>query len=232
MVQAEIQTPRLNHPLAFRVYLPPCYGVDPTLRYPVLYLLNGQTFTDDQWDRLGADETASALISAGELPPFLIVMPHDAGWRRPDMDGFDEALVEALVPWIDTHYPTRPEREYRAIGGLSRGAAWAVHLGLTRWDLFGSVGAHSLALFWADTPYLGTWIDAIPSSSMPRFFLDAGRKDPDLASIQEFEQLLSEKNVPHEWRLFTGYHEEAYWSEHVEGYLRFYAQGWGEENRE
>jgi len=226
MVQAEIQTPRLNHPLAFRVYLPPCYGVDPTLRYPVLYLLNGQTFTDDQWDRLGADETASALISAGELPPFLIVMPHDAGWRRPDMDGFDEALVEALVPWIDTHYPTRPEREYRAIGGLSRGAAWAVHLGLSRWDLFGSVGAHSLALFWADIPYLSPWIDAIPTASLPRFFLDAGRKDPDLVSIQEFEQLLSEKHVPHTWRLFTGYHDETYWSAHVEGYLRFYGEEW------
>jgi enterochelin esterase-like enzyme len=103
---------------------------------------------------------------------------------------------------------------------------------LNHWDLFGSVGAHSLALFWADTPYLAAWIDAIPAGTLPRFYLDTGRSDPHLLSTQEFEQLLSDKDVPHTWRLFTGYHDEAYWSAHVEGYMRFYAEGWVLESRE
>ena len=41
-------------PQEFRIYLPPCYEEKAEQRYPVLYLLHGQTFTDDQWVRLGA----------------------------------------------------------------------------------------------------------------------------------------------------------------------------------
>jgi len=33
-------------------------------------------------------------------------------------------------------------------------------------------------------------------------------------------------NIPHEWHLFTGYHEEAYWQSHLEQYLRWYTQDW------
>jgi aspartyl-tRNA(Asn)/glutamyl-tRNA(Gln) amidotransferase subunit C len=31
---------------------------------------------------------------------------------------------------------------------------------------------------------------------------------------------------PHEWHLFTGYHEECLLAEHVEQYLRWYTQDW------
>ena len=40
------------------------------------------------------------------------------------------------------------------------------------------------------------------------------------------ESLLTGYNLPHEWHIFTGYHEEAYWQAHVAQYLRWYAQAW------
>ncbi len=213
-------------PLEYFVYLPPCYAEQPERRYPVLYLIHGQSYNNDQWDRLGADETADRLIGSGELSPFIIVMPRDRSWTRPTKDGFGQALVEDLIPYIDQNYRTLPDRAFRAIGGLSRGAAWAIHLGLSHWELFGAIGAHSLPVFWADTSHLRAWLDAIPPQSMPRIFMDTGEKDYLIRSTLWFESVLADKNIPHEWHLFPGYHEEDYWRSHVELYLRFYAQGW------
>lgn len=226
--QRELRSELLNLPLEFRVYLPPCYDQQPERTYPALYLIHGQSFNDDQWDRLGADEAADALIAAGEAEPFLIVMPRDRVWSQPTEDRFGEALVQDLIPWIDAQYRTKAEREYRAVGGLSRGAGWAVHLGFSHWEYFGAIGAHSLPVFWTDLPHLRDWMDSIPPGSMPRIYMDLGDKDrPQISkSAIWFEELLTERDIPHEWHLYPGYHEEAYWSAHLEEYLRWYARDW------
>ena len=223
-----LKTHLLRFPLEFRVYLPPCYAQHTEQRYPVLYLIHGQSYTDDQWDRLGADETADALIAAGEAPPFLIVMPRDRVWSQPTEDAFGQAVIEELLPWIDAHYRTMPAREYRAVGGLSRGASWAIHLGLSAWGSFGAIGAHSLPVFWTDLPHIRKWLDAIPPDSLPRIYLDAGDKERPqiLRSARWFEELLTEKKIPHEWHLYPGYHEETYWQVHLEEYLRWYTHAW------
>jgi enterochelin esterase-like enzyme len=194
----------------------------------VLYLIHGQSYNDDQWDRLGADETADRLIASGEIVPFLIVMPRDRVWTQPSEDKFGEALVQVLVPWIDANYRTLPSRYFRAIGGLSRGASWAVHLGVNYWGIFGAVGAHSLPVFWEDTYKMRRWLDAIPAIAMPRFYIDIGDQDLDslVNSATWFAKLLDERDIPHEWHLNPGRHDEAYWRAHVEQYLRWYAQDW------
>jgi enterochelin esterase-like enzyme len=200
----------------------------PNNRYPVLYLIHGQNFDDDQWDRLGVDETADELIAMGEIPALLIVMPRDRSWSQPTEDMFGQAVAEQLLPWIDQNYRTRPLREFRAIGGLSRGAGWALHLGLSRWESFGTIGLHSLPVFWTDLPDIKAWLDAIPHESLPRIYMDLGDKDrPQISkSAIWFEELLTEKNIPHEWHLFPGYHEEDYWIEHIEEYIRWYSKNW------
>lgn len=225
---SSLESELLLHPLDYRVHLPPCYDQQPDRRYPVLWMIHGQSYNDDQWDRLGMDETADRLAAAGEITPFIIVMPRDRNWDQPTVDMFGRVVVEELLPYIDGHYRTIPERSFRAVGGLSRGAGWAVHLGIFHWELFGALGGHSLPVFHADTPKLRTQLDAIPSESMPRIYLDIGEKDrPEIMrSALWFEALLTEKGIPHEWYLFPGYHEEAYWQAHIEQYVRWYAQEW------
>ncbi len=227
-MQDTLRTDLLPLPLEYRVYLPPCYDQQPDDHYPVLYMIHGQNFNDDQWDRLGVDETADALIAAGEIPPLIIVMPRDRSWAQPTEDRFGQVLADELLPFIDENYRTLPTRSHRAIGGLSRGAGWAVHLGLSHWELFAAIGAHSLPVFWADTPHVRQWLKDIPSDALPRIYLDIGENDRPviLNSARWFENLLTEENIPHEWHLFTGYHEEAYWQSHVEQYLRWYTQDW------
>ena len=224
----QIRTGLLRLPLEFRVYLPPCYNQLTSHRYPVLYLIHGQNYNDDQWDRLGVDEIADELIAAGEVPPFIVVMPRDRVWSQPTEDRFGQAVIEALLPWIDTNYRTLAERRYRAVGGLSRGAGWAVHLGLSHWESFGAIGAHSLPVFYSDLRFIKKWLDSIPPDSLPRIYLDLGDKDrlQLTRSAKWFEELLTQKDIPHEWHLYPGYHEEAYWQAHLEEYLRWYGEGW------
>jgi len=215
-------------PLDYRIYLPPCYDEALEQSYPVLYLIHGQSVNDDQWDRLGVDEIMDKWVASGEISPFLIAMPRDTNWGTAEQDPFDEALLQGLIPYIDNHYRTIADRTHRAIGGLSRGAGWAANLGLQHPELFGSVGLHSLALFWSDVPYVKKWFDEIPAELMPRFYIDVGLNDrPEiLESSRWFESLLDQRNIPHDWHLFAGYHEEGYWKLHLGQYLRWYAAGW------
>ena len=208
------------------MYTPPCYHQQTERFYPLLILIHGSSFTDAQWDRLGADETADTLIAVGELPPFIILMPRDTVWVPPEEDPFGTALTSQILPWVYENYRTIPDRNFRAIGGLSRGASWAVHLGLSRWELFGAIGGHSLPVFVTDPPEIPGWLDAIPPDAMPHIYLDIGQNDYMLEFAIAFEDLLTEKDIPHEWYLFTGGHEEAYWQAHVEQYLRWYAENW------
>ena len=223
-----LETELLRLPLNFRVYIPPCYDLDEAQRYPVLYLFHGQSYTDDQWDRLGVDSTADRLIAAGEIPPFIMVMPHDRYGGQPTETKFSQAISDVLIPYIDQAYRTIPDRDHRAVGGLSRGAGWAVHFGISKWKLFGTLGAHSAAVFHTDAQRMRTWLSQFPTDQYPRIYVDIGDKDrPEIMrSTLWFEGLLNDYDIPHEWHLFSGYHAEEYWRAHLEQYLRWYTQGW------
>jgi len=223
-----LKTALLRQPLEYRIYLPPCYDQQPDRRYPVLYLFHGQGFTDDQWERLGVDETANVLIAEKVLAPFIIVMPHDRFGDHSSMSKFGQVIVEVLIPWIDKTYRTHPERDHRAVGGLSRGGGWAFYLGFSQWDLFGAIGAHSPALLNNDANIMSNMLDQIPIELAPRIYIDTGDRDRPtiIESANLLTDLLNKKGIPHEWYLFTGSHNEDYWRDHLEGYLRWYANNW------
>ncbi len=221
----QIDSAVMPKPMQFNVYLPPCYDPVRQPGYPVLYLLHGQTYNQGQWLRLGVPATADTLISTKELPPFLIVMPYEE-YSLPDpfTTGFGESLTNELIPWIDATYNTCPDRTCRAIGGLSRGGAWALHLGFSRWELFGAIGGHSTPPFIGSGDRLGGWLKAIPAGETPRIYMDIGENDPYRTYAEAFEKRLTGYGVEHVWVLNKGTHNEEYWSAHVEEYLRWY---WG-----
>ena len=212
----------------YLVYLPPCYDEKTEERYPVLYLLHGQTYTQDQWIRLGAVDIINNLILSGESTPFIIVFPDDRYWNLPPGPGFGQRLIENLIPYIDENYRTIADRDHRAIGGMSRGAGWALRLGLTRWDLFSTIGLHSLAVLQKDTSKINDWLADIPRSSQPRVFMDIGDNDQELTTAGQVETQFNEYGLSHEWHLYSGAHTEEYWSAHVGEYIRWYAEGWND----
>jgi len=209
----------------YRIYLPPCYDSGAGT-YPVVYLFHGLYFENDQWERIGAVEVADRLIANGEIPPFIMVFPYDPTYREPSEYGFDEAILDMLIPYIDETYRTIPERLHRAAGGLSRGGGWAIHFAFTRPDLFGAVGGHSPIVLYDDGATLAGWLRKIPEEQMPHIYLDIGDRDSESFSVAWLEGLLNDMEILHEYHVYPGQHNEEYWSAQVEEYLRWYAAGW------
>jgi enterochelin esterase-like enzyme len=217
-----IPTELLRDPIQAKVYTPPCY--DPSVKYPVLYMLHGMTYLDDQWVRVGLTDAADRLIDSGEIAPLIIVMPQeDQSMSDSNTSEYGTALVKSVVPWIDQYYSTCRDRACRAIGGLSRGGNWAVRVGLTYWQTFSAIGAHSAPLFFNDLGRISYMVNKIPAANLiPAIYIDIGDDDDEQADAERFDAELTRLKVPHEFVISDGYHEEAYWSVHVEDYLRWY----------
>jgi len=138
------------------VYTPPGYEAGNT-KYPVLYLLHGGGDSDDSWGTVGrAGAILDNLIAAHQAEPMLIVMPagHLASGSTLRMDintmgrdSFNQDLTSVVVPYIDSHYRTLPDRNHRALAGLSMGGLQALTVSLTNSDLFAWIGIFSSGWF-------------------------------------------------------------------------------------
>ncbi len=223
IVQLTLPDPRGQGTLPVAVYLPPCYAQSGDA-YPVLYLLHGLNYDETQWLEMGLAESADALIRAGEIPPLLIVLPRDPDISLPPDSPFADYLLNTVLPEIETRYRVRSSARFRALGGVSRGAGWAVRIGLQHPELFSVLGWHSPALFWGDAPRLADWLAALPPDADLRVYVDSGNSDTSRQNALWLVAQLQAYGVPHEWHLYVGYHEMAYWQAHLEEYLRWYGE--------
>ncbi len=163
VLESETEIPGDDRPLTYWLYLPPCFDASashptpPSTCYTDWHnpILNGLTS--------GSPKSADQLIARGSIPAVIIVMP---GERT----GFDMlgAVTDVLLPEIEGSLPTGGLPELRAIGGLSRGAGWALRIGMQHPDLFGAIGLHSPAVISPDLYSLSTWAAEVPSASVPR----------------------------------------------------------------
>jgi enterochelin esterase-like enzyme len=224
-------SPSLGREWRYRIYLPPCYEQAGRL-FPVLYVFHGLNYGDSQWDALGLDELADAGIAAGEMSPLIIVMPNIWGVdRHPDggPGSVEQALVEDLLPHVAAHYCAWDKRPGRAIGGLSRGAFWALEIAFRHPDLFASVGGHSPAVFWDNAPpqynpyYLA---DDAPNLESLRIYLDVGEGDWLNKWVAQFRERLDERGLAYTFETAPGDHGYAYWSAQASAYLDFYTAIW------
>lgn len=227
METIEIQSGLIGKKIQAHVVLPPCFDRNLPGGYPVLYLLHGQSYTHDHWLDLGVASVAADSINRGEAKPFVIVLPREEYYLE-DLPGshFGDALVNEVIPWIDDHYPTCTQRSCRALGGISRGAVWAVRLGLTHPELFGATGAHSLPAAPYSEYRLAALIKEINANYPMRFYIDSGVTDTYIREAIAFEALLTKYRLPHTWVLGQGTHNDAYWMSQVSNYLSWYTLGW------
>ena len=138
------------------VYLPPGYDAAPDRRYPVLYLNHGGGENDGHWIASGfAHWILDNLIADGKARPMIIVMPNTSGLvtGTPPKPGEDDACtkeyLKAIVPYVDGHYRTRPDRASRAVAGLSMGGFVVLNTGLTHLETFGELYVYSSG-YWPD----------------------------------------------------------------------------------
>jgi enterochelin esterase family protein len=145
------------------VYLPPGYDTDTAQRYPVLYLNHGGGENDSHWTASGhADRILDNLIADGKARPMIIVMPNTSGVvsGTPPKLGEDDACTREylhdILPFVDGHYRTRPNRESRAIAGLSMGGFVVLNTGLTHLETFGELYVFSSGYWPTELPAFKT----------------------------------------------------------------------------
>ncbi|KAA0013044.1 prolyl oligopeptidase family serine peptidase [Billgrantia pellis] len=138
----------LGREYPYTLYLPEGYR-ESNLAYPVLYLLHGSFGSERDWvERGNLRQTADRLIREGALPPMVIVMPGSESWW---IDGHNEpartAFLEELMPHVEATWQVVPQREWRAIAGLSAGGFGTLNFILERPDLFAAAAALSPASY-------------------------------------------------------------------------------------
>lgn len=216
--------------MRYRVYLPPCYGQDGYV-YPALYMFGGNIHDDGIWDALGLDEAAEAAIAAGTIPPLIIVMP-DNGWlantTTSGPGSYESFVLNELIPHIESQFCAWADPAGRAVGGLSRGGYWSLMMAFRRADLFRSAGGHSPALI---DSFAGPAEDPAQTAATNdlgdlRIWVDIGERDPYIVQARPVHDALTNRSIPHEWRVNPGTHEEAYWRENLASYLAWYSDGW------
>jgi S-formylglutathione hydrolase FrmB len=142
------------HERPIYVYVPPGYD-DSARRYPVVYVLQGYTGHVGMWFnrmpwRRPFPETADEVFATTDTPPAIVVFV-DA-WTAyggsqfldsPTTGRYHSYLCEEVVPWVDTHYRTLPDRTHRAITGKSSGGYGAMITPMLRPDLFSALATHA-----------------------------------------------------------------------------------------
>ncbi|HKG21141.1 MAG TPA: alpha/beta hydrolase-fold protein [Blastocatellia bacterium] len=141
----------LGKPVRYSIYLPGDYATSERY-YPVLYLLHGYTDSDMAWIQFGeANLIADEAIAGRSIPPMIIVMP-DAGvsWYINNYDNsvkYEDFFIKEFIPRIESTYRARPEKQYRAVAGLSMGGYGALVYTLRHPDIFAACAAFSAAIF-------------------------------------------------------------------------------------
>jgi enterochelin esterase-like enzyme len=143
------------------VYTPPAYDKDPKARYPVLILQHGSGEDETGWTRQGkAQLILDNLIAAGKAKPMIVVMERGyaehvaapsfklaagtpATAVKAAFGEFEDLIVHDLIPTIDASYRTIPDREHRAMAGLSMGGMQTLFIALHHLDLFAYIGSLS-----------------------------------------------------------------------------------------
>ncbi len=204
-------------PTRVNVYLPPCYHSQPERAYPVLYMLHGSSGTRHDWFRLGSAEVADRLMQAGEIDPFIIVMPdsYDFG------EVFVDVLRHTLVPAVDATYRTIPSAEARAVAGLSLGGGMSMRAVLQHPDEFSALGAFAPAFRNQHQVPLDAWYDSLPFDQMPAFFMDVGVDDFLLGRAEAIADDLFERRIPFTYMLVDGGHDAAVWRSQLPTYLKW-----------
>ncbi len=214
------------------VYLPPGYDTQTKQRYPVLYLQHGGGEDETGWIRQGrANFILDNCIASSRCKPMIVVMAYGyarrAGYTPPDLTGkpfgspemlkamqdmastFEDDVTQALIPFVDKTFRTLPDRDNRAMAGLSMGGMQTFQVTLNHLDLFSHIGGFSGAggpLVLGDrkldpkVDYNGVFADPRDfAKKVHVLWLGVGTTEPERMreGIRRFHRSLEEADIQH-----------------------------------
>lgn len=230
------------------VYLPASYGKSGR-SYPVLYLLHGSGGDELAWIELGrATQIMDNLIARGEAEEMIVVMPNGNMWqdasptyydkkvklshRDVRLSGSFEMQFPDIVQYIETNYHTIPDKQHRAIAGLSMGGYHSMHISHHYPNLFDYVGLFSPA--YCTTKYYkdqqlfpqGEHMPVIYQQvevelkeqfgqGLALYWIAIGKDDFLYEENMLYRDLLEREGYVHEFHLTEGAHTWRNWREYL-----------------
>lgn len=229
-----VEGPSSRHML---VYLPQEYNSSPGKRYPVLYILHGARGNETAWIVKGnLIHLTDSLVNSGHAEPFIVVMPNvnqytndkDMGnsrFKQPleaifETDGAVETgFVNDVVGTVDSLYRTIPDKEHRAIAGLSLGGLQSIFISANHTDCFDMIGLFSPMHYGPvhKSPYSAFYKKrddkmAVQFSNPPRLYsIYIGNKDVFYLNVEHFRSDLHYKGLPFQYTERKGGHDWDCW---------------------
>jgi enterochelin esterase-like enzyme len=132
-------------------------------------------------------------------------------------------IVGDMVPFVDSHFRTLPDRENRALAGLSMGSAITVNVAVKRLDVFASIGVLSAGTFRPTASSAGGTAvfdkinpdflsdSAATNKKVRLLFFSVGTEDPRLASLNDLQKQLQSRNILFVFKTYPGEHEWKVW---------------------
>jgi enterochelin esterase-like enzyme len=204
------------------IYTPP--GYSDKKKYPVLYLLHGIGGDEKEWFKNGQPEVIlDNLFADKKIVPMIVVMPNGRAMPNDSAVGniydaekqkafatFEFDLLNDVIPFIESKYPVKTNRESRALAGLSMGGGQSLNFGLGHIDTFAWIGGFSSAPNTKAPDQLVT--DPVAAAQkLKLLWISCGDQDGLISISQGVHRYLKEKNIPHIWHVDSGKHEFSVW---------------------
>jgi predicted alpha/beta superfamily hydrolase len=198
-----------------RVWLPPDYDGWGAIRYPVLYLNDGQNLFDPATAFAGihwqAAETATRLIAERKIPSLIIVGIDNTKRRANEYIPYkskDPRVIKAMgkcypdflqrevMPLIEERYPVLKGPENTGLGGSSLGGLITLYTQLAMPGVFGRLLIESPSLFVADRKILDesrcfrNWPARVYVGMGTRELGNAEKDEKVVADVRELEAIL------------------------------------------
>lgn len=151
IMESMVMTSRiLKQDVHFSVCLPANY-YKVKQSFPVVYLLHGLGDDETSWLEYGQiSQYADKSVESGEMVPMIFVMPEAfRTYYVNDFKGsfrYQDMFVNELIPYIDSLFRTKSDRQHRALMGYSMGGFGALSLHLKHPDIFGTAVPLSISL--------------------------------------------------------------------------------------
>jgi len=180
-----------NAKKTLHVYVPPTYDQDTTTKYPVIYLMDGESSFNDlqnespEWQ---VDEVINEASKNGKQTAIVIGINQDDKRNEeytpfviedtPDAHGkeYGEWVTTDLKEWVDSNYRTKTDAPSTSIGGISRSGMMAYYLIMAHPDVFGNALIQSPSM-WVDYDRLMAMELTPEQLANKKFFVSVGEKE-------------------------------------------------------
>jgi enterochelin esterase-like enzyme len=224
-------SPKTNSWRRVFVYTPPGYDKE-NKKYPVLYLQHGAGEDETGWVKQGnLDIIMDNLIAEKKALPMIVVTTNEyvigdigKGYNTEStnhfMDLFGEELMDVIVPFVEKNFRVVPDREHRAIAGLSMGGGTSFRLGMLHTDKFAWVGAFSSSAFRGTDGNIFDAEKQIPgiftnpekfNKELKLLYISSGQQDHSYEYSKKTIETFIAKGLKLQYNYFPGAHEWHVW---------------------